>query len=278
MTQTFSRSFSDMQEEERAGPILAKAIARSGLCSRREAINIIKAGDVEVNGNVVTSCSTWLSVTDVVKVYGKEIDPHTPPQIILFHKPKGYLTTKSDPLSRPTIYDLLPQDEFWQNISPVGRLDFSTEGLLVLTNDGEIKRFLELPANNIEREYRVRVHGPRVSDQQLEQLARGLSVAGVQYKGIDARFDDPRFEDREPKNQSNRWIAMVLREGKNREIRRVIESFGWEVTRLIRVKYGMFRLGMLQAGEVKPCPQRDLQQMQMLMDKAYFNGKNKTRR
>jgi 23S rRNA pseudouridine2605 synthase len=182
-----------------------------------------------------------------VTVDGKPVNPPEAARLFLYHKPSGLLTTERDPKGRPTIYDRLPKD--LPRVMPVGRLDLNTEGLLLLTTDGELKRQLELPATGVERSYRARAYGP-ITQAQLEDLIEGVEIEGVRYGSIDANL--------ERRTGTNTWIEMRLREGKNREVRRVLEHLGLKVSRLIRTAYGPFALGDLPPGAVEEVRQHDL--------------------
>lgn len=223
-----------------AGPQrIAKAIAHAGLCSRREAEQWIAAGRVAVNGATIASPAAVVSASDHVTVDGKPL-PETPRRRLWrYHKPPGLVTTHSDPQGRPTVFQRLPQE--LGRVVSVGRLDLSSEGLLLLTNDGGLARRLELPATGWTRRYRVRAHGS-VEEAALDRLRQGSTLDGVRYGPIDARL--------ERQQGSNVWLAMALQEGKNREVRKVLEALGLRVNRLIRVAYGPFQLGNLGRGEV----------------------------
>jgi len=202
---------------------------------------------VAIDGTAIETPATLLTSLKGVTVDGKPIATPEPTRLFLYHKPKGLLTTERDPKGRPTIYDRLPAG--LPRLMPVGRLDLSTEGLLLLTTDGEFKRQLELPATGIERVYRARCYG-NVRQDQLESLSEGIEIDGVRYGSIDANM--------ERRTGANVWIEMRLREGKNREVRRVLEHLGLEVSRLIRLAYGPFELGDLQPGEVGEIAQHQL--------------------
>jgi len=208
---------------------------------------MIADGRVAIEGAAVDTPATLLTSLKGVTVDGKPIAAPEPTRLFLYHKPKGLLTTERDPKGRPTIYDRLPPG--LPRLMPVGRLDLSTEGLLLLTTDGEFKRQLELPATGIERVYRARCYG-NVRQDQLESLSEGIEIDGVRYGSIDANM--------ERRTGANVWIEMRLREGKNREVRRVLEHLGLEVSRLIRLAYGPFELGDLQPGEVGEIAQHQL--------------------
>jgi 23S rRNA pseudouridine2605 synthase len=218
---------------------VAKRIARSGLCSRRDAERLIAAGRVAVDGAVLTSPAVTVTAGNVVTVDGERLPSAEPARLFRYHKPAGLLTAARDPEGRPTIYDRLPKG--LPRLMPIGRLDLASEGLLLLTNDGGLKRRLELPATGWVRRYRVRVHG-EVDEAKLRALVRGITIDGFAYGPIEARLD--RVQG------SNAWLTVALREGKNREIRRVLEHFGWPVGRLIRLSFGPFQLGRLRSGQV----------------------------
>ncbi len=215
-------------------------MARAGLCSRRDAEQWIEAGRVSVNGEVLTSPAFNVSETDEVRVDGEPLRAVERTRLFLFHKPRGIVTTARDPEGRPTIYDALPQD--LPRVVAVGRLDINSEGLLLLTNDGGLSRVLELPATGWLRRYRVRAHG-EITQEQLDGLRDGVTIEGIDYLGIEAKF--------ERQQGSNVWLTMGLREGKNREIKRVLEHMGLSVNRLIRVSFGPFELGDLEEGAVE---------------------------
>ncbi|MET0376280.1 MAG: pseudouridine synthase [Rhizorhabdus sp.] len=226
---------------------IAKLLARAGVASRREIERMIEDRRVAIDGVAVETPATLLTSLKGVTVDGKPIAAPEPTRLFLYHKPKGLLTTERDPAGRPTIYDKLPRD--LPRVMPIGRLDLSTEGLLLLTTDGEFKRQLELPATGVERVYRARAYG-NVTQEQLEDLIEGVEIEGVRYGSIDANM--------ERRTGANVWIEMKLREGKNREVRRVLEYLGLEVSRLIRIAYGAFELGDLQPGEVGEILQHQL--------------------
>jgi 23S rRNA pseudouridine2605 synthase len=213
---------------------IAKVIARAGICSRREAERRIEEGRVSVNGEVLTTPAFTVSQSDRIEIDGKALPVKERTRLFLFHKPDGVVTTAKDEQGRQTVFDVLPED--LPRVVTVGRLDITTEGLLLLTNDGELARYLELPANNINRTYRVRAHG-RVTQQALDKLKNGLKWQGVTYRPMNATLDKEQG--------SNVWIEITLQEGKNREVRHVMESLGLTVNRLIRVSYGPFHLGKL---------------------------------
>jgi 23S rRNA pseudouridine2605 synthase len=225
--------------EVREGQRIAKVMARAGLCSRRDAEAWIAAGRVTVNGAVLDSPAYNVSEADDIRVDGQRLATRERTRLFLFHKPRGLVTTARDPEGRPTIFDALPPD--LPRLVAVGRLDINSEGLILLTNDGGLARVLELPATGWLRRYRVRAHG-RIDQAKLDSLSEGVTVEGVDYAGIDARLDREQG--------SNVWVTMGLREGKNREIKKVLEHLGLAVNRLIRVSFGPFELGDLAEGEV----------------------------
>jgi 23S rRNA pseudouridine2605 synthase len=228
---------------------IAKRIARAGLCSRREAEAWITAGRVVVDGQKITSPALVVGPATRIQVDGKLLPAAAPSRLFRYHKPRGVLTTARDPEGRETIYDRLPKD--LPRLMPIGRLDLTSEGLLLLTNDGELKRRLELPATGWLRRYRVRVNG-RVDAARLAGLAEGVSVAGVDYGPIRASLDRQQGD--------NAWLTLSLAEGKNREIRRVCEHLGYPVNRLIRIAYGPFQLGHLEKGQVEEVPPKVLRE------------------
>ncbi|MDH3772201.1 MAG: rRNA pseudouridine synthase [Nitrospirota bacterium] len=237
---------------------IAKRIARSGLCSRRDAERWIAAGRVGVDGDVLSSPALTVTAANLVTVDGEPLPQAEHSRIFRFHKPTGVVTAARDPGGRKTIYDRLP--EVLPRLMPIGRLDLTSEGLLLLTNDGELKRRLELPATGWQRRYRVRVHG-RVDPEKLAALKRGIKVEGFDYGPIEAALD--RVQG------GNAWLSVALREGKNREIRRVLEHFGWVVNRLIRTSFGPFQLGKLGIAEVEEVPGKVLkEQLGAMLDGA----------
>ena len=219
---------------------VAKVIARAGLCSRRDAERLVADGRVALNGKVLTTPAVTVGPQDRIDVDGAPIAARERTRLWLFHKPKGLVTTNRDPQGRPTVFSALPAD--MPRVLSVGRLDINTQGLLLLTNDGGLARVLELPATGWLRRYRVRAHGS-VEQPVLDALAHGVTIDGMVYGAVDARID--RVQG------SNVWLTVALREGKNREVKRVLEHLGLTVTRLIRVSYGPFQLGDLKRGEVR---------------------------
>lgn len=226
---------------------IAKLLARAGIASRREIERMIAEGRIALNGTVLDTPATILTSLAGVTLDGQPVAAATAARLFLFHKPTGFLTTERDPRGRPTIYDRLPPD--LPRVMPVGRLDLNTEGLLLLTTDGELKRKLELPSSGIPRVYRARAYGA-VSQPQLEELIDGITIEGVRYGSIDANI--------ERRTGRNVWIEIKITEGKNREVRRVLEYLGLQVSRLIRVAYGPFVLADLPAGEIGEIKQNEL--------------------
>jgi len=232
---------------ERAGERIAKLLARAGIASRREVERMIAEGRIALNGTLLDTPATILASLHGITVDGQPVAAPPPARLFLYHKPAGLLVTERDPAGRPTIYDRLPGD--LPRVVPVGRLDLATEGLLLLTTDGGLKRQLELPATGVERTYRARAYGD-VTQARLEELIDGIEIEGVRYGPIDANM--------ERRTGANGWIEMTLTEGKNREVRRVLEHLGLQVSRLIRTRYGPFVLGDLMPGDVGEARQVDL--------------------
>ncbi len=229
-----------MNEEKHKGERIAKKIARAGLCSRRQAETWIEQGRVKINGNILKTPACIVTNEDNIEVNGKPLPSASATRLFIYHKPAGLVTSHKDERGRPTVFDRLPSE--LPRLISVGRLDLNTEGLLLLTNDGGLSRYLELPSTGWKRRYRVRVHG-KVNVEKLTGLKRGITVDGVNYRSIDASLDNVQG--------TNSWLTIVLREGKNREIRRVMEALKLKVNRLIRISYGSFDLGKLEKGNIQ---------------------------
>ncbi|MFP4313008.1 MAG: pseudouridine synthase [Alphaproteobacteria bacterium] len=233
-----------MEENNHKSERIAKKMARAGLCSRRDAEKWIAAGRVKVNGRVLDTPACVVNDDDEIIIDGKPLKAEQPTRLFLYHKPQGLVTTHKDEKGRATIFESLPSH--LPRVISVGRLDLNTEGLLLLTNDGDLSRYLELPATGWKRKYRVRVHG-KVDTKKLETLKKGITLDGVHYKSIEAEIDESAAE----KAGTNTWLNVTLKEGKNREIRKVMDALGLKVNRLIRLSYGPFQLGKLKAQDVQ---------------------------
>jgi 23S rRNA pseudouridine2605 synthase len=242
-----------MSEDTAAAPEkgdrIAKVLARAGLCSRRDAERWIEEGRVSIDGKLLTTPAVVVAPGSIILVDGKPIKEPEPSRLWRYHKPSGLVTSHKDEKGRPTLFESLPP-ELGRVIS-VGRLDLNSEGLLLLTNDGELARKLELPATGWVRRYKVRVHGT-VEPERFLPLAQGIVIDGVRYGEIKVEF--------ERQKGSNAWVTVALTEGKNREIRRVFEHLGYVVTRLIRLSYGPFQLGLLPRGAIEEVPRRVLRE------------------
>jgi 23S rRNA pseudouridine2605 synthase len=237
------------EESTAAGDRIAKVMARAGLCSRREAEAWIAERRVSVNGVIIASPALNVTAGDKIAVDGKPLPQRERTRLFLFHKPRGLVTTHADPEKRPTIFEKLPKT--MPRVVSVGRLDLNTEGLLLLTNDGGLARVLELPSTGWLRRYRVRAHGS-ILQPQLDALRKGVTVDGVRYGAIEASVD--RMQG------ANVWLTFAIREGKNREVRNVLEHLGLKVNRLIRVSFGPFQLGDLPEGAVEEVRTRHLRE------------------
>lgn len=247
------------------GDRIAKVLSRAGVASRREAERMIEDGRVSVNGKIIKTPALNVIAKDRITVDGKEIGAPEPPRLWLYHKPAGLVTTERDEKGRQTVFDALPED--MPRVMSVGRLDLNSEGLLILTNDGEMKRRMELPATGWLRRYRVRIKGS-LSEAKLDQLRQGIEVEGVNYAPMDVTFDRQQG--------ANAWLTVGLREGKNREIRRTMEAQGVTVNRLIRISYGPFQLGQLKPGEVEELKQRVVKDQLGLRDRPKPQRTRKT--
>ena len=240
------------QTSPRSGERIAKLLARAGIASRREVERMIADGRIALDGVVLETPATVLPHLRGVTVDGKPVAAPEAPRLFRFNKPEGLITAERDPQGRPTIYNALRNalPKGTPRLMPVGRLDLGTEGLLLLTNDGELKRAMELPASGIPRTYRARAFGD-ISQNQLESLIEGITIEGVRYGRIDANL--------ERRTGRNQWIEMTLTEGKNREVRRVLEYLGLKVSRLMRTAYGPFVLGDLPRGQAEEVKQTDVE-------------------
>ena len=232
---------------KKTGERIAKVLARAGLASRRDAEEMVTQGRVSVNGRIINSPALDVTANDVIAVDGTPLPPRERTRLFLYHKPKGLMTTHADPEGRPTVFDNLP--EGLPRLISIGRLDFNTEGLLLLTNDGGLARVLELPDTGWLRRYRVRAHG-EVTQAQLDELKNGIEVDGVKYGPIDATLERDQG--------ANVWLVFAIREGKNREVRNVMAHLGLDVNRLIRISYGPFQLGEIEEGKTEEVKTRVL--------------------
>lgn len=236
---------------------IAKLLARAGVGSRRDIERMIEEGRIAVNGTVLATPAHIVESLDGIMVDGRPVQAIGVTQLFRFHKPAGFLTTARDPGGRPTIFDALPPG--LPRLLPVGRLDMNTEGLLLLTTDGALKRSLELPVNEVSRRYRVRAYG-EVTQAVLESLIEGITIDGMRYGPINA--------DIERRTGANLWLGITLTEGKNREIRRVLEFLGLQVSRLIRVAYGPFELGDLEVRQVEEVNAQQIEGLRKSVGKA----------
>ncbi|HEY7610974.1 MAG TPA: pseudouridine synthase [Alphaproteobacteria bacterium] len=246
------------------GERIAKRLARAGLCSRREAERWIEEGRVAVDGKVLTTPAFLVTEASRIAVDGKPVGEPERTRLWRYHKPRGLVTTHRDPQGRATIFQSLPPT--LPRVISVGRLDLNSEGLILLTNDGELARHLELPATGWVRRYRVRVHGA-VDPARLAALAKGVTIAGIEYGPVEAALDRQQG--------ANAWVTFALKEGKNREVRRICEHLGWQVTRLIRLSYGPFQLGALARGAVEEVPGKVLREQ---VGAAFFSDAHRRRK
>lgn len=226
---------------------IAKAMARAGLCSRREAERWIADGRVSVNGKLLKTPACEVGPQDKVIVDGRPLPTAEPVKLWRYHKPRGVVTTHADPQGRPTVFEKLPPE--MERVVSIGRLDFNTEGLLLLTNDGGLARYMELPSTGWLRRYRVRAKG-RITEDDLKNIKDGVVIDGVEYGSVEAIIDSVQG--------ANMWLTIGIREGKNREVRRILSHLGLEVNRLIRVSFGPFQLRDLEPGAVEQVKRRVL--------------------
>ncbi len=241
----------EVKKKAYAGERIAKVLARAGVASRREVEKLVAAGRIAVDGKVVSSPALNVTDKNAITLDGKPVKAAEEPRVWRYHKTAGTLTTNRDPKGRPTVFEKLPPD--LPRVVTVGRLDFNTEGLLLLTNDGALARHLELPQNAWLRHYRVRVYG-EVDEKKLKALASGVTIEGVRYEPIKVEIESEKTEG------ANRWLSVTIREGKNREVRKVMAHVGLQVTRLIRVSFGPFQLGKLPRGGIEEVPRRVLRE------------------
>ena len=231
------------------GERIAKRLARAGVCSRRDAERLIEDGRVKVDGKIITSPALNVTEAQIVQVDGKPIDAPEETRVWRYHKPAGVITTARDPQGRPTVFEKLPPE--MPRVVSIGRLDFNTEGLLLLTNDGELARHMELPQNAWLRHYRVRVYGD-INPARLATLANGVTISGIRYEPMKVDIEKEKAEGH------NQWLSVTIKEGKNREVRKIMEHLDLQVTRLIRVAFGPFPLGKLARGGIEEIPRRAL--------------------
>lgn len=236
-------------EPKSKGERIAKVIARAGICSRRDAERLIADGRVQLNGSVLETPACVVAEGDRVEVDGRPLPQKEKTRLFLYHKPSGLVTSARDEKGRKTVFASLPGG--LPRLVSVGRLDLNTEGLLLLTNDGELARYLELPATGWVRRYRVRAHG-QVTQDRLDRLQNGVTVEGVRYGPITATLEKPQG--------GNVWLSVALQEGKNREVRRVMDTLGLKVNRLLRLSYGPFQLGKIPRGMVREVSQKVLRE------------------
>jgi len=238
---------------------IAKALARAGIASRREVERLIGLGQVAVNGKILDTPATLVTRDDVITVKGKPVGAAEATRVWRYHKPAGLVTSHMDPAGRPTVFDALPSG--LPRVISVGRLDLNTEGLLLLTNDGELSRALELPTTALVRQYRARARG-RITQEKLDTLKNGTTVDGIHYGPIEATIDKAKEKAGDDGHApANLWLSVSITEGKNREVRKVLESVGLTVNRLIRLAYGPFQLGTLPVGSVEEVGPRVIREM-----------------
>ena len=229
------------------GERIAKVIARAGICSRRDAERLIAEGRVKLNGTLLKSAAVNVTEKDLIAVNGKPLPQKEVTKLWRYHKPAGLVVSNHDPEGRPTIFEKLREQ--LPRVVSIGRLDINTEGLLLLTNDGELARFLELPATGWIRRYRVRAYGI-VNEPALHAIAKGVEIDGVKYGPVEAKIDKTQGD--------NQWLTIAIREGKNREVKKICEYLGLKVNRLIRVSFGPFLLGEMARGAIEEVPPKNM--------------------
>lgn len=237
---------------DKKGSRIAKFMAHAGLCSRRDAERWIEAGRVQVNGEKISSPALNVSADDKILVDGKEIKSDNTPRVYLFHKPRGYICSHKDPAGRPTVFTLLPPNI--SRVVSVGRLDMNSEGLLILTTDPRIADAMMRPQTGLKRTYKVRISG-KIRPDQIAKLEKGITIEGIRYRPIEITPEEDKTEGR------NTWITMTLEEGKNREIRKVMEYLGLQVSRLMRTAYGNFEIGNLPKKGIIEVPHHRVQKL-----------------
>ncbi|VAX04431.1 Ribosomal large subunit pseudouridine synthase B [hydrothermal vent metagenome] len=252
MTNDINKTSDEAEKRPNAPPKgerIAKLLARAGVGSRRAVERMIEAGMVKRDGIVIATPATLISSVDGITVDGMIVKPAEPTKIWKYHKPAGRMTTYYDPEGRPTIFQALPSN--MPRVLSVGRLDLNTEGLLLLTNDGELSRWLELPATGWLRTYKVRCHG-YFDREKVDEIRKGVTIEDVKYRGVKININENR-------EQSNIWLTIGIKEGKNREVRKLLEYIGLQVTRLIRLSFGPFELGEMKRGDIQEVSLKDMQ-------------------
>lgn len=250
----------DENDNPPKGERIAKVLARAGVGSRRAVERMIEARMIKIGDRVIESPATLITSVEGITVDGQKVDEPEPSRLWIYHKPTGRLTTYFDPEGRPTIFEALPAN--MPRVISVGRLDLNTEGLLLLTNDGGLARWLELPSTGWVRTYRVRVNG-RFHHKRLEEISKGVTIEGVNYRKVEIELD-------ERKEGVNQWLTVKIREGKNREVRKLLEYVGMTVTRLLRTSYGPFELKKLQRGSIEEVAKSEL----LINCKEFFKDQN----
>jgi 23S rRNA pseudouridine2605 synthase len=250
----------DENDNRPQGERIAKVLARAGVGSRRAVERMIEARMIKIGDQVIESPATLITSVEGITVDGQKVDEPAPAKLWIYHKPTGRLTTYFDPEGRPTIFEALPAN--MPRVISVGRLDLNTEGLLLLTNDGGLARWLELPSTGWVRTYRVRVNG-RFHHKRLEEISKGVTIEGVNYRKVEIELD-------ERKEGVNQWLTIKIREGKNREVRKLLEYVGMTVTRLLRTSYGPFELKNLQRGSIEEVAKSEL----LINCKEFFKDQN----